>query len=185
MRTDSLNIAAEAIEGAKKVITERFGAEYVPAKSRVYKTKNQSAQEAHEAIRPTMLDFTPEIAAKYLKPDELKLYTLIYNRFLASQMSDAKIENQTVLIASKSCVFKASGRKILFEGFYKAFKEDDDKDKILPHLEENQPLKLENLSVKQKFTEPPARFSEASLVKTMEALGIGRPSTYAPTIATL
>lgn len=185
MRTDSLNIAAEAQAAAKKAISERFGDEYVPSKPRVYKTKNQSAQEAHEAIRPTMLDFTPEIAAKYLKPDELKLYTLIYNRFLASQMADAKVENQTVLIGSKSCVFKASGRKILFEGFYKAFKEDDDKDKILPHLEEKQPLKLENLSVKQKFTEPPARFSEASLVKTMEALGIGRPSTYAPTIATL
>ncbi len=184
MRTDSLNIAKEAQEAALKLIEERFGKEYLPPKPKSYTTKAKGAQEAHEAIRPTMLDFTPEVAKEYLSADELKLYTLIYNRFLASQMADALFETQTISFQSPSSTFKASGRKLIFDGFYKVLGSED-KDKLLPELKENQEAKLTKIEAHQHFTEPPPRYSEASLIKTLESLGIGRPSTYAPTIALL
>ncbi|MRI84190.1 MAG: type I DNA topoisomerase [Nitratiruptor sp.] len=184
MRTDSLNIAKEAQEAARELIAKEFGQRYLPAKPKVYTTKNKGAQEAHEAIRPTMLDFTPQIAKEYLSPDELKLYTLIYNRFLASQMEDALFETQTIHFKSPSSTFKASGRKLLFDGFYRVLGTED-KDKLLPDLKEGEKAHLTRLEAHQHFTEPPPRYSEASLIKTLESLGIGRPSTYAPTISLL
>jgi len=184
MRTDSLNIAKEAQESAREYIGKKYGKEYLPASAKVYKTKNSSAQEAHEAIRPTMLDFTPEVAAKYLKGDELKLYKLVFERFIGSQMKDAEFEVQNVFFASKSLTFKANGKKILFDGYYKVVGADE-KDTILPAIKEKSEATVESVDAKEKFTEPPARYSEASLIKQMEALGIGRPSTYAPTVSLL
>ncbi len=184
MRTDSLNISKEAIEAAREQILNDFGKAYLPSKARFYSNKSKGAQEAHEAIRPTILSFTPAVAKNFLKPDELKLYTLIYNRFLASQMNNARFESQTLLFESKSGTFKASGRKLLFDGFYKVYG-DNDKDKLLPELSLNQEVSLNKLEANQHFTEPPSRYSEASLIKKLESLGIGRPSTYAPTISVL
>ena len=184
MRTDSLSVAKEAIEGAREHILSTYGKDYLPQKPKYYKSKAKGAQEAHEAIRPTLIDFTPAIAQEFLKPDEFKLYSLIYNRFLASQMNSAKFESQSIIFKSESGEFKASGRKLLFDGFYRAYGVSD-KDKLLPDLELNQKIELSKLDANQHFTEPPPRFSEASLIKKMESLGIGRPSTYAPTISTL
>ncbi len=184
MRTDSLNVAKEAIEQAREQILQSYGQKYLPAKPKYYKSKSKGAQEAHEAIRPTLLDFPPSVAKGFLAPDELKLYSLIYNRFLASQMNSAIFESQTLIFESKSGKFKASGRKLLFDGFYRAYGVSD-KDKLLPDLEENQEVELSKLEANQHFTEPPSRYSEASLIKKLESLGIGRPSTYAPTISTL
>lgn len=184
MRTDSLNVAKEAIEGAREQILNAYGKEYLPKEAKYYKSKAKGAQEAHEAIRPTVIDFTPQIAKDYLKPDELKLYSLIYNRFLASQMNSAKFESQSIIFKSDSSEFKASGRKLLFDGFYRAYGVSD-KDKLLPDLTLKQDIDLTKLDANQHFTEPPSRYSEASLIKKIESLGIGRPSTYAPTISTL
>ncbi|MDE5603711.1 MAG: type I DNA topoisomerase, partial [Helicobacter sp.] len=184
MRTDSLNIAKEAQEEARAMIAKVYGKEYVPSKPKVYATKSKNAQEAHEAIRPTLMDFTPQIATQYLKGDELKLYTLIYNRFLSSQMNDAEFELQNIFIQGSQSLLKLSGRKLLFDGFYKVLGEED-KDKLLPIFKEGEALKLQKCEVITKQTEPPSRFSEASLIKTLESLGIGRPSTYAPTISLL
>lgn len=184
MRTDSLNISKEAIEAARDQIKTSYGDAYLPEKPRFYANKSKSAQEAHEAIRPTILEFTPHVAKEFLKPDELKLYTLIYNRFLASQMNNARFESQTLIFESNSGKFKASGRKLLFDGFYKVYG-DNDKDKLLPDLALGQEVKLTKIDANQHFTEPPSRYSEASLIKKLEGLGIGRPSTYAPTISVL
>jgi DNA topoisomerase-1 len=184
MRTDSLNIAKEARDAARETILKTYGESYLPSRPKVYSSKAKGAQEAHEAIRPTRLDFTPEIAAKYLSPDELKLYRLIYNRFLASQMADALLESQTILFASENGIFKATGRKLIFDGFYRVMGYDD-KDKLLPELKEGEEVPLEKLTANQHFTEPPPRYTEASLIKKLESLGIGRPSTYAPTISLL
>jgi len=184
MRTDSLNIAAEAIEGARERILDNYGQKYLPQKPKYYKSKSKGAQEAHEAIRPTILSFTPQIAKGFLKPDELKLYTLIYNRFIASQMTDAIFESQSIIFKSDSSKFKASGRKLVFDGFYRVLGSSD-KDKLLPDLKQDQEVKLSDLKANQHFTEPPSRYSEASLIKKLESLEIGRPSTYAPTISIL
>jgi DNA topoisomerase-1 len=184
MRTDSLNIAAEAIEGARERILDNYGEKYLPEKPKYYKSKSKGAQEAHEAIRPTILSFTPQIAKGFLKPDELKLYTLIYNRFIASQMSDAIFESQSIIFSSQNSKFKASGRKLVFDGFYRVLGSSD-KDKLLPDLKQGQEVELSELKANQHFTEPPSRYSEASLIKKLESLEIGRPSTYAPTISIL
>lgn len=184
MRTDSLSIAKVAQEEARKVIAKTYGKEYVPQKPKIYATKAKGAQEAHEAIRPTLMDFTPQIAAKYLKGDELKLYTLIYKRFFASQMNDAEFESQNLWIVSENALLKVSGRKLVFDGFYRVLG-NEDKDKLLPLLEVGSVMNLESCKASKHETEPPARFSEASLIKTLESLGIGRPSTYAPTISLL
>ena len=184
MRTDSLNVAKEAIAKVRDLIKKNYGSKYLPSKPKFYSTKSKSAQEAHEAIRPTVLDFTPEIAAKYLEKDALRLYTLIYTRFLASQMTEALFESQNVLFTCKDGVFKASGRKLVFDGFYRVYG-NSDKDKLLPELKTGDKATLSSLEANQHFTEPPARFSEASLIKKLESLGIGRPSTYAPTISIL
>ncbi|MGL2439367.1 type I DNA topoisomerase [Helicobacter pylori] len=184
MRTDSLNIAKEALEEARAKILKDYGKDYLPPKAKVYSSKNKNAQEAHEAIRPTSIILEPDALKDYLKPEELKLYTLIYKRFLASQMQDALFESQSVVVACEKGEFKASGRKLLFDGYYKILG-NDDKDKLLPNLKENDPIKLEKLESNAHVTEPPARYSEASLIKVLESLGIGRPSTYAPTISLL
>ncbi len=184
MRTDSLNIAKEALEEARNKILKDYGKDYLPPKAKIYSSKNKNAQEAHEAIRPTSIVLEPNALKDYLKPEELKLYTLIYKRFLASQMQDALFESQSVVVACEKGEFKASGRKLLFDGYYKILG-NDDKDKLLPNLKENDPIKLEKLESNAHVTEPPARYSEASLIKVLESLGIGRPSTYAPTISLL
>ncbi|RVZ83236.1 type I DNA topoisomerase [Helicobacter pylori] len=184
MRTDSLNIAKEALEEARNKILKDYGKDYLPPKAKVYSSKNKNAQEAHEAIRPTSIILEPNALKDYLKPEELKLYALIYKRFLASQMQDALFESQSVVVACEKGEFKASGRKLLFDGYYKILG-NDDKDKLLPNLKENDPIKLEKLESNAHVTEPPARYSEASLIKVLESLGIGRPSTYAPTISLL
>ncbi|WP_345993114.1 type I DNA topoisomerase [Sulfurimonas sp. HSL-1716] len=184
MRTDSLNMAKEAVDAVREEITKRYGDKYVPASPKIYAKKSKGAQEAHEAIRPTMLHFTPETAAKYLKADEIKLYKLIYERFMACQMNDALFEQQSITFSGKNSQYKATGRKLLFDGFYKVLGSDD-KDKLLPTLKENEPIDIKSIKPTQHFTEPPARYSEASIIKKLEAEGIGRPSTYAPTISTL
>ncbi|STO74157.1 DNA topoisomerase I [Helicobacter pylori] len=184
MRTDSLNIAKEALEEARAKILKDYGKDYLPPKAKVYSSKNKNAQEAHEAIRPTSIVLEPNALKDYLKPEELKLYALIYKRFLASQMQDALFESQSVVVACEKGEFKASGRKLLFDGYYKILG-NDDKDKLLPNLKENDPIKLEKLESNAHVTEPPVRYSEASLIKVLESLGIGRPSTYAPTISLL
>ena len=184
MRTDSLNIAKEAIAAARELIGERFGEKYLPKSANLYATKSKGAQEAHEAIRPTDLKLTPELAQKILPRDEYRLYALIYNRFIASQMSPSVSQIQTIIVRGEAGAFKISGRKVEFDGFYKAYG-DLDKDKILPSLSAGDAMSLQSLSSQQHFTEPPARYSEASLIKKLESLGIGRPSTYAPTISLL
>ena len=182
MRTDSLNIAKEAQEAALEIIKQSIGEEY--AEPKTYKTKSSSAQEAHEAIRPVDVRLTPNDLKNYLTKDELKLYTLIYNRFLASQMKDAKYEIQNIYLTNEKGEFKISGRKLIFDGFYKVYGKPS-ADDLLPGFNEGEVLKPEEIKATQHFTKPPERFTEASLIKKLESLGIGRPSTYAPTITLL
>ncbi|MDD3592870.1 MAG: type I DNA topoisomerase [Sulfurovum sp.] len=184
MRTDSMNLAKEAVESARAYIKENFGEKYLPSKAKSYVTKSKGAQEAHEAIRPTNVHFDAKTAAQYLSGDELKLYVLIYNRFLACQMTEAKLESQTILFQGDKTIFKASGRKLLFDGFYKVTGYTE-KDKLLPELTQGESVSLDEIKQEQHFTEPPARYNEASLIKKLESLGIGRPSTYAPTVTIL
>ena len=184
MRTDSMNLAKEAVASAREYIKDNFGDKYLPSKAKSYVTKSKGAQEAHEAIRPTMVTFDSKMAADYLSVDELKLYRLIYNRFLACQMTEAEMESQSIMFKGDKCTFKASGRKLLFDGFYKVTGHGD-KDKLLPDLKKGQAVSLDDIKQEQHFTEPPARYNEASLIKKLESLGIGRPSTYAPTVTTL
>lgn len=184
MRTDSLNLAKEAVSTARDHIKAAYGDKYLPGKPRNYVTKAKAAQEAHEAIRPTVIEFTPQIAADYLAADELKLYRLIYNRFLSCQMVDAEFESQTILFKGGKTTFKASGRKLLFDGFYRVTGYSE-KDKLLPNLKQGSSVSLDKIESEQHFTEPPPRYNEASLIKKLESMGIGRPSTYAPTITIL
>jgi len=187
MRTDSTRIADEARIVAKEYITKTFGEKYY--ENRYFKTKSD-AQDAHEAIRPTYINLTPESIKDYLTPDQYKLYRLIYNRFIASQMASAIYDTVTVLIDANDYNFKANGQTIKFQGFMSLYVEGEDKKEDedftqIPNLEIGDKLKKEKLEPKQSFTEPPPRYTEASLVKTLEEKGIGRPSTYAPTITTI
>ena len=187
MRTDSVNVAAEAQQWAREVIHTRFGAQYLPEKPPKYKSK-ASAQEAHEAIRPTYPDRTPEKVKTFLQKDQLRLYTLIWNRFMASQMAQAELEQTVFTIkAGDAAVLKASGTVIKFDGFLAIYKdaEEDNEGAILPALSEGEELKLLELKPSQHFTQPPPRYSEATLVKTLEEKGIGRPSTYATILSTI
>ena len=184
MRTDSLNMAKEAVDAVRDVIVSKFGEKYLPKEPKFYGKKAKGAQEAHEAIRPTTLDFTPEVAQKFLKADEIKLYRLIYERFMSCQMNDALFEQQSITFLGETSTYRASGRKLLFDGFY-ALTGTEDKDKLLPTLKEGEKIELQSIKPEQHFTEPPARYSEASLIKKLESEGVGRPSTYAPTVATL
>jgi DNA topoisomerase I len=189
MRTDSLHVAESALHQAKVVITKEFGAQYALDKPRHYKTRSKGAQEAHEAIRPTDLSRTPTYAKKYLKPDQLKLYTLIWQRTLASQMAPARFENTRLDVDAGPYVLRANGRRVTFDGFIRVYAEGTDEPEKeiapLPEVVAGEDLKLLALDAAQHFTQPPPRFTEASLVKTLEEHGIGRPSTYAPTISTL
>jgi len=187
MRTDSTRISEEARSAAKKYIENTYGKEYY--ENRYYKTK-QDAQDAHEAIRPTYIDFVPDEIKNSLTNDQYKLYKLIYNRFIASQMSQAIYDTVSVKINANGYSFKANGQTIKFKGFMTLYVETEDTDKKeefenLPALEEKQELIKEKIDSKQSFTEPPARYTEASLVKALEEKGIGRPSTYSPTITTI
>ncbi len=184
MRTDSVRISPVALSWARTLIEKNFGREYLPPKARVFKNKSQ-AQDAHEAIRPTSPELTPEAVKPYLKKDEYELYRLIWNRFLASQMAAAVVEATEFVIEAGRYEFKAKGQVIKFPGYLKLFPETMDKDEILPQAKPGEILKLIDLEAKQNFTQPPPRYTEGSLVRELEAKGIGRPSTYAPIIATL
>ena len=196
MRTDSLNLSTVATTAAKAVIEEEYGKEYSLAKPRVYKSKAKGAQEAHEAIRPVNLALKPSMIKAYVENIQYKLYSLIWKRTLATQMAQAKIANTTYKIEAgknKEYEFQVKGQRIIFAGFMKAYTEGSDNpeaaldstEKILPNIEVGKILELENLESEQNFTKPPARYTEASLVKKLESEGIGRPSTYAPTISTI
>lgn len=198
MRTDGVQMAVEAIDGARIAIAEQFGDRYRPEKPRHYSTKAKNAQEAHEAIRPTDFRRTPESMKKFLDADQFKLYDLVWKRAIASQMASAEIERTTAEISAHNgphyAGLRATGSVIRFDGFIAAYteqKEDgeqaDDADdaKRLPPINANEDLERERIDATQHFTEPPPRYSEATLIKKMEELGIGRPSTYAATLATL
>ncbi|ARJ64642.1 DNA topoisomerase I [Magnetospirillum sp. ME-1] len=193
MRTDGVQMAAEAIAGARAVIAEDFGKSYVPEAPRLYKTKAKNAQEAHEAIRPTDLARRPEDVARYLDKDQLRLYELIWKRTLASQMAAAELDQVGVDIAGDQhgIVFRATGSVVVFDGFMKVYREDkddsddEDAEKLLPDVNEKDAMERKAMRTEQHFTQPPPRFSEASLVKRMEELGIGRPSTYASILSVL
>ncbi|MFM8593743.1 MAG: type I DNA topoisomerase, partial [Chloroflexota bacterium] len=204
MRTDSTNVASVAQQAAAAVIAQRYGPEFVPDKPNHYTTKSKGAQEAHEAIRPTSPERTPEMVKPFLDPSQFKLYELIWKRFIASQMRPYVYDLTVADIAAGSAqeissaattpfLFRATGSVEKFAGFRKVYMEghdegdaaDDSEDKALPKLTEGEMLDLRQLLPAQHFTEPPPRFTEASLVRELENNGIGRPSTYAPTINTL
>ncbi len=194
MRTDSVRIAQTALTEARKYIESAFGKDYLPEKPRTYRTK-KSAQDAHEAIRPTSAMRDPSLLKDSLGPDQFKLYVLVWRRFVACQMSSAILDKTAVEISAAKYRFRANGSIIKFKGFielYTEAKEDregkeapEEKDETLPNLDDGDTLALEKLLPKQHFTEPPPRFNEASLIRELEAKGIGRPSTYAPIIATI
>ena len=188
MRTDSLRISDEAAAAAASYVEEAYGRDYLPASRRVYKTR-AGAQDAHEAIRPTMLNLPPAAVKESLTSDQYKLYKLIWDRFIASQMADAVYDTVTADITAGRCLFKASGFSVKFDGFTALYVEGKDTDEAregtLPPMEQGDILKLLELTGSQHFTQPPARYTEASLIKTLEENGIGRPSTYAPTISTI
>jgi len=185
MRTDSLNLSNEFKNQAKDFIIENFGKEYIGPKARAYK-KTKGAQEAHEAIRPTQADKSPESVKQFLNKNQFRLYELIWGRALASQMADAKLNQTTVDIEDKKnqYTFRANGVQMKFDGWQKVYGTET-KENILPALKENDQVEAKEIKPLQHFTQPPARYSEAALVKALEEKGIGRPSTYAPTIATI
>lgn len=189
MRTDSLRISDEARAGAYKFIKEKYGDKYIPDTPKKYKTK-AGAQDAHEAIRPTHPELTPdEVKASGVTNDQYKLYKLIWERFIASQMSNCIMDTVSVDISANGCMFKTTGYSVKFDGFTVLYEESKDtaeeKKNVLPPLEKNEVLKLKEVVGNQHFTQPPARYTEASLVKAFEETGIGRPSTYVSTITTI
>jgi DNA topoisomerase-1 len=194
MRTDGVTLSAEAIASARDVIGRDFGKDYLPSEPRIYKTATKNAQEAHEAIRPTDMNRSPEVVSKYLDGEALKLYTLIWQRTMASQMASAVLDQVAVDItgSDKKSTFRATGSVVVFDGWLKVYQESDDEDKKaadkdadgygntrLPAMSQNDPMAKKEIKPEQHFTQPPPRYSEASLVKKLEELGIGRPSTYA------
>jgi len=188
MRTDSTHVSAGAIKEVRSFIAKKFGKDYLPQKPNVYKAK-KLAQEAHEAVRPTLISRPADTLSKFLTPEQYKLYGLIYNRFLASQMTPARYLVTTVDIQAGRCLFTASGSNLIFDGFTVIYNSEDnqkekDKNIILP-LEKEEIMHLVRLTPSQHFTKPPPKFSDSSLVKILEEEGIGRPSTYAPIISTL
>ncbi|MDD5290023.1 MAG: type I DNA topoisomerase [Patescibacteria group bacterium] len=184
MRTDSLNLAENFLNDARAFIAEKFGKDYVPATPNFYKNKSKGAQEAHEAVRPTHPDITPEAAKKSLTPKQQKLYALIWRRALASQTNPAIFDSVTADIKNENYLFRAVGSTIKFDGFLKIYNEVPEGNQ-LPPLNTGENLLLKEVKPEQHFTEPPARYADASLIKKLEELGIGRPSTYAPTISTI
>jgi DNA topoisomerase-1 len=188
MRTDSVNLSTQAVSGARQYIQDAFGSKYLPDSPRIYKTRAKGAQEAHEAIRPTHPEATPDKLGSKLESDQLRLYELIWKRLIASQMAAAQFEQVSVDVETKgktgTYMFRASGQNVVFDGFLRLWQEKLDV-KSLPSLEKGQAVDLDKLRHEQHFTEPPPRFNEASLIKALEEYGIGRPSTYAPTISTI
>jgi len=187
MRTDSLNIAKVAQTEALDFIGNEYGKQFLPKSPRFYKTKSKGAQEAHEAIRPTSAKRTPEQMKQYLTQDEYKLYNAIWQRFVASQMTDAVYDTVSIDISANKYMFRATGSTLKFEGFMKVYyiADENEQEPKLPELKEKELLDLIKIIPEQHWTEPPARYNEASLIKTLEEYGIGRPSTYAPTIKTI
>lgn len=191
MRTDSYRVADEALAAVRSYIKENYPSGYLPAKPHTYKNA-QKAQDAHEAIRPSTMAYKPQDIKDFLSTDEFKLYQLIWNRFVASQMSPAVFDQTTIDIAGVNCIFRAQGQVLKFPGFTIVYTEGKDEkeeengqDKLLPEVKEKEKMKLLNLNSEQKFTQPPPRFSEASLVRELEEKGIGRPSTYATILTTI
>lgn len=192
IRTDSVRVSEEAMTAARKLISEKYGERYLPKAPRKYSNKN-SAQDAHEAIRPAHFELSPDAIKNSLSLDQYKLYKLIWDRFLSSQMASAEVDTVSVDVRCNTSIFRTQGETVQFQGFLAAYADlndeptDDDKNTKakLPDLAENQVLKLIDLKAEQKFTAPPPRFTEATLIKMLEEKGIGRPSTYAPTISTI
>lgn len=184
LRTDSVRVSDEAKAAAASYVTEEFGEEY--SANNIFSSKRKDVQDAHEAIRPSDVNLKPEGIKEYLSGDQFKLYKLIWTRFVASQMAAARYDSMQVDIENGNYRFRANGSKRLFDGYQKVYKTaDEEKDNLLPELNEGEELKLIDIKGEQNFTQPPARFTEASLVKTLEELNIGRPSTYAPIVGTL
>lgn len=186
MRTDSTRISDEAQEAAKDFVLNEYGKEYYPKEARVYVKKGKNVQDAHEAIRPTYIEKTPASIKQYLSNDEYKLYKLIWERFLSSQMESAVIKNDSIEFLAGDYTLRSSSSKVMFDGFLKIYDDRTSEDeylKALPDFKKGDEAKLDKLDPKQHFTQPPPRYTEASLVKTLEELGIGRPSTYAPIIS--
>jgi len=197
MRTDSLRLSEESVDAARNYIAGQFGSQYLPSSPRIYKPKG-NAQDAHEAIRPANPSITPEMTKPFLSNEQQKIYKLIWERFMACQMEDAIFDTMSVTVESekageKSCIWRTSGSHKVFAGFTALYedtkegdkKEDDEEESSLPTLSEGQKLRYKSFKKEQKFTQPPARYTEASLIRALEENGIGRPSTYAPTIGTI
>lgn len=185
MRTDSVRITEDMITAAREYIAHKYGDDYLPAKPIQYQAK-QSSQDAHEAIRPTSMELPPKVAAEFLSRDQLRLYTLIWNRFLASQMNPVETEHLSIVVTAGEAEMRATGYKVIFKGFtevYEAPKKDDSEQ--LPAIEEGTAVLNKEITQQQHFTQPPARYTEASLIKLLEEKGIGRPSTYAPIMETI
>jgi DNA topoisomerase-1 len=194
MRSDSVRISPEAQASAAEYIKSNFGKDYAPAKPPVYESKSQNVQDAHEAIRPTTLEFELNYLQQYLDKDQFALYKLIYQRYLASQMSNAKIEQTTLTIEAQDLQFRATGSVIKFDGYLKLYQEDQDSDDdsddenqsiLPPNIKIGDAFSLKKVESKQTFTKPPARFNRASLIKKLDELGIGRPSTYSSIVKTI
>ncbi len=186
MRTDSVFISEVAINSARDFISNNFGEKFLPKIKNIYKTKDKTAQEAHECIRPTYINKTPDFLKKYLTRDEFRLYELIWSRFLASQMSNAIFDKSTIKLRSNKTIWISSGEIKKFDGYLKVYKIDDiNKDIVLPNVKIGEKINILDINTKQHFTEPPSRYTESSLIKTMEKNGIGRPSTYATTISNI
>jgi len=189
IRTDSVRVAQEAVEAARGFICEQYGNEYCPETPNQYKGR-KNAQDAHEAIRPTYMEYTPESVKAHLTREQYHLYRLIFHRFLSSQMKPAVFQTLTADLTGQSCVLRYYGEHMVFAGYRAVYVESTDDEQelpesILPVLEENKPVSFTDVKTEQHFTQPPARYTEASLVKALEEKGIGRPSTYAPTITTI
>jgi len=186
IRTDSTRVSDEALTAVREHITAQYGPDYLPEKPNYYK-KSQKAQDAHEAIRPSHMELTPDSLKNSLSKDQYRLYKLIYTRFVASQMTPSVSETMAVTIDAGDCTFKANGSHMIFKGYTASFssEDDDNKENILPPLAEGEVCPLKSLTPKQNFTQPPSRYTEATLVRVLEEKGIGRPSTYAPIISTI
>jgi DNA topoisomerase-1 len=186
-RTDSLNISKDAMSDCRKLITKNYGPKYLPAKPRFFKTGNKSAQEAHEGIRPTHLEYSLSAVKASIPADAYKLYELIYSKFIASQMTPAETKTTSIVIASddEEHIFTSSGQRTVFDGYYKAWKYGNHKDSIMPEVKEGEVAEFQEVIPEQHFTKPPAYFNDGSLVKVLEEEGVGRPSTYASIIDTL
>ncbi|NIM03702.1 type I DNA topoisomerase, partial [bacterium] len=185
MRTDSFAVSSSAQAEAARFIKKEFGENYSPKKPRIYRSKSKVAQEAHEAIRPTSCLRTPEAVSKYLNATQFKLYSLIWQRFISSQMAAAIFDTIAADIRAGDYVFRATGQKVKFPGFLKVYEEEREEEKVLPPLKQGDSLILKEIVPEQHFTEPPPHYTVASLIKTLEEHGVGRPSTYAPIISTL